>query len=184
MYVFILSKQYNINMPHALSDTEMRQYLNNKCNLVMYSDIKKYKTVDELLGKYNRCIILYIWKQNEKNQSIGHWVSIMKTKNNMIRFIDSFGAIVDKPLEKLNKYDRQRFDENYKYLSDLLIKCPYKLEYNEKRIQNKHSQVCGYYTILACIMKDEPLKSFQNLFSKDTLENDKLVYYLITGNQT
>jgi hypothetical protein len=170
--------------PHALTDKEMRTYLDNKCNLVMYSDIRKYKSVDELLGKYGRCIILYIWKQNANNQSEGHWVSIVKTADNKIRFTDSFGAIVDKPIEKLSKYDRQRFNEDYKYLSDLLINCPYKLEYNEKRIQNKHSQVCGYYNILACIMANEPLKSFQNLFSKDTLANDKLVFYLITGNQS
>lgn len=170
--------------PHSLTDIEMRRYLNNKVNLVMYSDIHKYKSIDELLGKHDRCIILYIWRQNENNQSQGHWISVCKTKDNKLRFTDSFGAIVDKPIEKLTMKDRKRFNQDYKYLSDLLINSPYELEYNEKPIQNHKSNLCGYYTILACLMKDEPIKSFQKLFSKDTIKNDKLVYWLITGIQT
>jgi hypothetical protein len=166
--------------PKALNDVQMKEYLDNKCNLVLYSDIHKYNDLESLLGQYNRCIILYIWKKINGHNS-GHWISICKTKDNKIRFTDSYGAIPDKPLEKLTRFERERLNQDYKYLSDLLINSKYELEYMDKVLQNKTSKVCGYYSILSCIMADRPLKEFENLFSKNTKDNDKLVYYLVSG---
>jgi hypothetical protein len=48
----------------SLSDLDIKNIMDNKINVVMYSDLHKYKDIKQLLGKYNRCIILYISPQD------------------------------------------------------------------------------------------------------------------------
>ena len=60
-----LLKQYE---SRALSDSDMFRLLNNKCNLVLYPDLHLYKNIDQVLGKYGCCILLFEAKKN-----YGHW---------------------------------------------------------------------------------------------------------------
>ena len=93
-------------MDKSLSNDEILRYMNNKCNLIQYKDIHKYKSIDELLGKYKKCVILYHTSEN-----YGHWVCMYEYKN-IIYFFDSYGFIPDDELNYLHKDLKEELRRN------------------------------------------------------------------------
>ena len=74
----------------ALSDQEIKRALDNKVSLVKYNEIKNYNSIDDLLGKHRKCVILF-----EMDNNIGHWCCVLeikpKNKKPYILFHDSYG---------------------------------------------------------------------------------------------
>ena len=164
----------------ALSDVDIRKILNNMVNVVLYSDLHKYNSIDDLLGKYGRAIILYIFSENELGKAKGHWVSVLKTSRNTIEFFCSYGTIPDKTLMKLPLKLRKKFNEDYSYISKLMYDSKLPIEYNEKPLQQHHSVVCGYYCIGRVCVPDMKIEEFQKLFSKNKKSNDELIYKIVS----
>ena len=61
----------NEEISKSLSGTEVLNLLDNKCNLVQYSDVHNIKSIDELLGPHKKCVMLYHTSTN-----YGHWCCI------------------------------------------------------------------------------------------------------------
>ena len=164
----------------ALSDLDIKNIMDNKINVVMYSDLHKYNNIKQLLGKYNRCIILYIFEELEGGGNSGHWVAVTKTPKNTISFFDSYGTIPDKTIMKLPPNIKSKFKEDYNYLSKLIYDSKLPIEYNNKTLQQHHSVVCGYYCILFCCCMDLNMEQFQKIFSNNKKKNDELVYNIVS----
>jgi hypothetical protein len=60
---------------------------------VLYSDLKNYKSVDDLLGRYNYVVVLY-----QKAEFDGHYVSLFKDDDGNLNYQDSYGYGVDVPI--------------------------------------------------------------------------------------
>lgn len=132
-----------------------------KTNIIVYSKLKNYKNIDDIFIN-NSCIILY----NEK-RLIGHWVAIIK-RQNTISYFDSYGRIPDHPY-----YEGTEFP----YLSMLLLKCKYILEYNECNLQKSNTSTCGHHCIVRILFKDKPLSEYHN-FMKKFKNDDDLVTFI------
>ena len=76
-------------MDKSLSDTDILNYMNGKTNLIQYKEIINYDNIDDLLGQYKKCVLLYHTREN-----YGHWTCLYKVKNT-IYFFDSYGVIPD-----------------------------------------------------------------------------------------
>lgn len=171
-----------MDLVKALSDVDIRNILNNKINVVLYSDLYKYKDINELLGKYQRAIILYIFSKNELGKSNGHWVLVGINKNNNIEFFCSYGTLPDKSLLKLPLELRKKFHEDYSYISKLMYDSKLPIEYNDMALQQHHSVVCGYYCIgRAVTLKNMTIEEFQKIFSSDKKNNDELIYSVVNN---
>jgi hypothetical protein len=70
--------------------------------------------------------------------------------------------------------------ENYRYLTNLLLKYRGTVEYNEKKLQNDKSNTCGKWVIYRFLRNDLTLEQFQNLFSKNTQRNDNIILNLFS----
>jgi len=104
---------------------------------------------------------------NLQNSNIGggtHWTSLYKINDGYSLYYDSFGFPAPQDIvDKLHCYD-----------------------YNKKDIQDIDSSSCGYYCI--CFIKfmslhpNNPKKAFDtfiSLFSKDTKNNEEILYNLL-----
>ena len=81
----------------SLSGGDILNALDQKCNLVLYSQIHNFNSIEELLGKYKKCVILYHTSEN-----YGHWTALYENKGT-IYFFDSYGIIPDNELKFLHK---------------------------------------------------------------------------------
>jgi hypothetical protein len=135
---------FSINeLSKSLSGDEILNSMNNKCNLITYKDIINYNTIEDLLGKYKKCVLLYHTSQN-----YGHWTCIYEYKKT-IYFFDSYGVIPDDELKFLCKDLKEELNSNHRYLTKLLYDSSKKIEYNEYQLQEKKEGIntCGRHCI-------------------------------------
>ena len=87
----------------ALSDKDVTDLLDNKVKIELYPNLIKYDNLNQLLGKYGSCILLF-----EARPKYGHWVLIFKLDKNTIEFFNPYGGypddsllFIDKPILKI-----------------------------------------------------------------------------------
>lgn len=143
------------------------KFLLKKANtkIFVYSELKKFSRIDELLGK-GSAIILY---ENTKGD-IGHWVCLTK-RNNTVEYFNSYGRPPD-PFRYMHG--------KIPYLSKLLYYSPYDLEYNEHDYQKAGMSTCGRHCIIRVLLKDEPLESY-NKIMRAYNDTDDFVTILVTS---
>jgi hypothetical protein len=166
-----------MNNVKPLSDIDIKKYLDNKVNVVLYNDLIKYKNIHQLLGKYGRCVILYIFEGSEGGSKSGHWVSVHKTPRGSIEFFDSYKTTPDHTLKTLKPDIKRKFNEDYNYLSKLLYDSKLPIEYNgDLTLQDDDSGVCGHHNICRLSFMDLPIEKYIKMFSKNKKLNDLMVY--------
>lgn len=135
-----------------------------KTRIINYNDLKYFNNIDDVFIN-NSFIIFY----PNKHSNVGHWCCCIK-RNNTISYFDSYG------LPPTDRY----LNGGFPYLSKLLLKSPYTLEYSEVDYQLKKSGVssCGHHCIVRILFKDRPLEEYQNFM--DTFDNDDEVVTAIS----
>ena len=163
-----------------LSNNDINYRLSNgKANIVAYSKLHKYKTLDQLLGKQGYVILLF-----ERKKNYGHWTLIFKTIDGGVEFFNSYNGFPDDSLKYISSDFRKRSNQDHTYLTDLFIKSPYKLSYNEFTFQRKKQDIatCGRWVLLRLFLRDLNLyefKDFVNKYCKQfNLTPDQLVTFL------
>tara|TARA_R110002049_G_scaffold85169_4_gene216701 strand:- start:691 stop:1203 length:513 start_codon:yes stop_codon:yes gene_type:complete len=161
----------------SLSGEDILKALDYKCNIVQYKDLKNYNNIDELLGPYKKCVILYHTRRN-----YGHFTCVYEY-NNTIFFFDSYGIIPDDELKFLHKDLKKELNSQHRHLTKLLYNQNKPVEYNEYQLQKREKNIatCGRWVILRLkypsISVDDFFQQFE--FSKDYISNDELICLLI-----
>ena len=155
----------------SMDDSDIHYYL-PKARLVMYNDLKKYKTIEKLLPKHKSYFILLYPVQSETS---GHWVCITRF-DKTIEYFDSYGLKPDFPLSW------SKFRDTEKYLSKLLNKTKLPIVYNTISFQSKQDLMmatCGSYCVFRILMLLEMNADLEknNLMLKTLKEsNEDLTY--------
>lgn len=140
---------------------------------ILYSDLGRYKTINQLLGPEKFAIILL----QTSNKTTGHFVSVsMNDATGRVRFFDSYGYSPDQILQ-FTPYDQQL----PLYLKALLNGVDY--EYNSVDYQSKTpgTSTCGRYACLSVMWRNLTLSQFHELLltNKDKwLSPDNIVTML------
>ena len=92
-------------MNRALDGHEVLDIAGKKTKLIVYEDLKNYKTLSDLLKPYGSVVILYEW-QRQGNNSIGHYISVNKVKDSIEHF-DSLMFLPDQELKMVPKNIRK-----------------------------------------------------------------------------
>lgn len=163
-------------MFRALSSKDIKGYFNGKVKVILYNEIGKYRTIDELLNPYGRVIMLYFWKA-EPNY-YGHWISCFRNCNNNIEVFDSFGTFIDDTLNKISLNFRKEHNIYEKHLTKLLYDSGKIIEYNDKQLQDKKTSTCGRWCIYRLYRDDLTIEQFQKLFDIP-INNDKKIIKLV-----
>jgi hypothetical protein len=150
---------------------------NVKCNLIQYKDINQYNSIEDLLGKYKKCVILYHTKKD-----YGHWTCLYEY-NGTIFFFDSYGFIPDDELKFLHKDLKAELNSNHRYLTELLYNSNKPVEYNEYQLQDRKKNVntCGRWVILRLKYPKISVNDFYDIFKESSkyINNDELITHLV-----
>jgi len=164
---------------YPLSSGDIKKIFNKKIKIILYSDLAKYKKIEDVLKPHNRVMILYYWEapdQYGNGNFFGHWVCLFLNKNNMIEVFNSFGGWIDDTLKQIDKDFREDNDENFKYLTNLLYdycdRTNNKIVYNAKQLQAKiDTSTCGRWCAYRMLRDDLSIIEFNRLF-KNLKTND------------
>lgn len=179
----INKKKLNYLIEDPLDDREIRKYLPN-AKILTYDTLGKYTDIEQLLpNDRDYCIILY-----RQKPTFGHWVSLDKVGDNLSYF-DSYGKIIDEPLNWNNYETNLSLGQSKPYLTQLLDKTDRNVFYNPFRYQSKSNDVntCGRWCILRCLfaLKGYNLNQFYNQMKElknfDEMNYDQLVSSIINN---
>jgi hypothetical protein len=156
-------------MDRPLSNFDIMNITDNMANLELYCNLHSYDSLDDLLGPYGACFLLFETKPN-----FGHWVLIHKLPNNHVEFFNSYGGFSgdggypDDCLDFIPKKYRKKSNQDYPYLSKLLLDSGYDLDFNEYKLQSKNNNIatCGRWCIVRYFLSYIPLKKFAKMFKK------------------
>ena len=164
-------------MEKSLSGMEILDLMDNKVNLITYKQVINYSNIEDLLGKYKKCVLLYHTSQN-----YGHYTCLYEF-NNTIFFFDSYGIIPDNELNFLHKDLRNDLNSNHKYLTELLYNSNKRIEYNEYQLQEKKSGIntCGRWVVNRLRFPQITVDNYYNIFmdASKYINIDKLICDLV-----
>jgi hypothetical protein len=157
-----------------LSGDELLKFLGRKSNLITYPQLIDYDNIDEVMGKHDACIILYL-----TTRDFGHWTVVFRNKRGL-NFFDPYGLKPDSELKDIESHFRRESGQSKPLLTCLLDDANEPVYYNEFRLQKKLSDVatCGRYAILRVIFKSLSDKQFAELLRSTPLSPDDLVTVL------
>lgn len=160
---------------YPLSGEEVHNILQGKANVLLYTDLPNYQSIDEVLAPSGNAVILY-----EAQPGIGHWCALMKSIDPKdgaaeLLFFDPYGEFVDTQVDQIPEPFRTTSGQSEKYLSQLLLECDYPLNFNEFQFQklDKRVKSCGRWCCLMIIMNHYGMdlytfkKFFLNVYSDD-----------------
>ncbi len=131
-----------------LNGHQIIRALNGKTNLMSYEHLNDFDNIDDVLGQYGACVLLYLTKKK-----FGHWTVLFKRTPDIISVFDSYGIIPDNELMWVSEYKRRILHEEHPHLTFLLYKSPYNIEYNDHQFQEysgsgHHINTCGRYSVV------------------------------------
>ena len=161
----------------SLSGSEVLKLMDHKCNLVAYSSLHLIKSIDELLGKHRKCVLLY---QTSKNY--GHYVAIWEY-NNTIFFSDSYGGIVDSQLKYVPHDMKEELNSNHNYLIRLMYNSGKKVEFNQYELQSRDPEVstCGRHCVERLRFPEISIDEYYKIFKDASkfIPIDELICLLV-----
>ena len=136
-----------------LSDDDVDKYFEgHKTEIMKYSDLENYNSIDDLLPKpFDYKIILIETKYNQ-----GHWVLLMK-RNNTIEYFNSYGVNADIQKNSLNKLMNKMLGQKEDYVMRLIRKSKKKYVINNIPFQNKNPKIatCGRWCIIRILTAEK-----------------------------
>ena len=163
----------------ALSDKDVTDLLDNQVKIELYPNLIKYSNLDQLLGKYQACILLF-----EAKPKYGHWVLIFKLDNKSIEFFNPYGGYPDDSLLYIDRQFRQESNQLFPKLSQLLLDSPYELNYNEFPFQQKKADIktCGRHCVVRLANREYEIYEYKKILDKFSKKNnlnyDQIVTYI------
>ena len=128
-------------MDIPLSNTQINKAVGpDSYDILLYKDLYKYDSIDELFLEDDLRIILIESKPNQ-----GHWVSLIKDGDTFIYF-DSYGKSPDYWIQFLKPFYRNLLGEDVDEIKRLSR--GRKLVWNKMKLQGKDSSICGRWQIL------------------------------------
>jgi hypothetical protein len=179
--------EINERITSYITDNDIERFFGKEASkyILLYSDLSRYKSINQLLPKKKDFKIILI----EEKQLQGHWIAILRY-DQTIEVFNSYGTKPSSELNLLSKHQKEALNENVKWLNLLLNKAipKFKVIYNTKRFQKVDPNVntCGRFVLLRILMFlyfNQNLKSFikfMNLLQlKLQLNGDQIVSSLI-----
>ena len=143
---YLSSNKLNKMVHKALSDDELKVILGKDLKIIMYPDLAKYTTIEQLLPAPNDyCIILIVESENKYNIA-GHWCALLKY-NGIYEWFDPYANPVDYNLiHWMDRKTRARLHESKPYLTYLLKGRQYIYNKVKYEVLKKGVNTCGSHS--------------------------------------
>jgi hypothetical protein len=146
-------EQLRRQIREEITDGDLTRYFGKKDykNIIKYSDLEKYGSIQQLLPKNKSWKIILI----ESTYNSGHWCVILRYNNN-IEWFNSYGSFPSKELDFIGHLQNSFLNQNIKHLNILLTKAlpHFKIIYNKRQLQKLQDGIntCGKWCIWRIIM--------------------------------
>lgn len=146
----------------ALSNFDLVDLLDGKATVMLYPDMYKINSIEQLLHPYDACFLLF-----ETEPRMGHWCALLKY-GDTVEFFDPYSGYPDDVLKFIPKDFKKKSKQDYPYLTKLLYECPYKIEFNDNKYQkhNNNINTCGRHCALRILCKDLDNKQYDKMIKK------------------
>lgn len=143
-----------------------RKYKNIDLPVIMYNDIIKSNSIDELFNK-NKSNCLVIYYPLDSDGSFGHYTSIIRHPNK-IYYYDPYSFKPDHIKKFSYKYRNQLYNEPNNTLIKLLLNSNYNIDFSHYKHQKSSPKIatCGRWSILRCLRDDLTNDKFNELVKK------------------
>ena len=133
---------------------------------ILYSDIKNYNSINELFQNNLGLIILI-----DRGQKIGHFVCLLKKKNN-IEFFGPYGYTISEILNIMNINDLS--------LLKLFNKSNFRIIYNKYQYEEESNKIesCGLHTITRLLKYNLTNEQYHKWLRYKNLKPDEIVSLL------
>ena len=158
----------------ALSPDEVRALWRKKLpnektiKVIDYDNIIESKNINSLFENEDRLIIFY--PNYESNDAVfGHYCALIKGKNNVIYFFDSYGGRPDIDQKKFSgRYRKDLYEEKENSLIALLINSGCAVDYSNYKLQSRNPKVatCGRWCLTRCAMANLNNDQFADYIKK------------------
>ena len=129
-----------------LSDTELKHILGRDLKLIMYPDLAKYSSIEQLLPNPNDYCVILIVESETKYNIVGHWTALLKY-DGMYEWFDPYGNPPDWDLVHwMDAKTRATLRESKPYLTYLLKGKSYTFNRTKYEILRKGVNTCGSHS--------------------------------------
>lgn len=162
-------------MDYSLSDKDISDLLGGRVKILTHDKIKRYNDIENLLGKYNKCIILY-----RNTYNYGHWCCIFKNSYG-INFFDSYGNKPDSILKFLPNNILKSLQQDHDNLIKLMYNSRYNIYFNQYKLQKLAPDIntCGKWCVFRLLCSELNENEFKNLFNRSKFSKDELINEII-----
>lgn len=159
-----------------LTGSNIELTTNGKCPVHLYKDLLKFNSIQEILGKYNKCIVLFPVKSSES----GHWCALIYHQDiNTLEWFDPYGFSWDQEL----KYSEDTKWTKYNIIAMLMKKAQdqgLKTMFNPYRFQQLKTGIntCGKHSSIRCRFSYLKIEDYAKLMLHQKETPDFLVTIL------
>lgn len=159
---------------YALSGGDIENLLNGEVNVMSYDEIADCNDIEDVLGEHDKCVILYKTKQN-----YGHWTCLYRNGQG-INYFDSYGEMVNDPLNYVPKWLHQELGQDHKHLIQLLLDSNEEVHYNNHKLQSDRAGVntCGRWCCIRLMYPEITVDEFGKMFKRKKLKPDDIIVKL------
>lgn len=181
------------NIMQSMTEFHVEKILGDTDALLLYSDLGRYNTIDEVLPLNKSFKVILI----RETPNSGHYIAIMKyqlKKQTVIECFNSYGLYPSADLKFISTNTNMQLGQDSRHLNILLqkaLKSGYKVIYNKKEMQKYTTDLqayntCGRHCCLRIILLIQYsfslmdyLKYMDYLKSKYKLNYDNIVSLII-----
>lgn len=151
------------SLDYALSGTDIKTILKDKCNVIEYADLYNINSLEEVMK--NDCVVILY----RSSPDSAHWCCVYFNKEG-ICFFDPYGWIIDSEIDEIrsdNPYYGNMYYPN-KQLIKLILKGNYKhINYNNYKLQEMKSNIntCGRHVACRLLYKTDTLEEYVDRLS-------------------
>jgi hypothetical protein len=168
-------------MDYSLSGADLLANSGGKGKIVLYPQLKKYKTLDELLGADGVVFLLYEFKKG-----YGHW-GLLFRQGETVEWFDSYSYKPDGEFSFIPVDFRKINDMMYPMLTKLLYESGQPIHYNNYKMQSANNNIttCGRWVLVRWRFRgldiDDFYKMFKHIRKASGLSFDEIVYAMTAG---
>lgn len=155
-------------LSYSMSGRDILTLMRYKCNLMTFTELMN-KPLNEILGKYGACVILY----ETLAENVGHWCLLFEVKPNLIEVFDPYGKMINETLKYMNPIIKRRYNVDGRKFIKKLVNSDYRyIEYNNYPFQThkKGISTCGRHVCVRLMNRGKTLDEYYewiNSFDKD-----------------
>ena len=164
-------------LSQPLSSVQIKSELPSGIPIHIYQDLKKYTSLDQVLGKKGAAVLLYPGESDHN----GHWVTVFKNINEkgkpIVEFFDPYGEPPDAQKDGISKNQLEKMRMEHPDLTRLLEESGCHVIFNKVQLQKLANdvQTCGRHAVCRLLYYKMPIQKDRQMIQKSGMNPDEFV---------